>query len=228
MSRARRGRPLISRGARAALRVLTALVALVTLAWGSSAEAAEDDGLYGRFDGDLTLHAGAGVAVLSGGAALAARLETLYLSTAGIYGHYADALGQKDPSVSRSIAAGLVIQPLFLARFASDWEHGPARLDLFVDSLALSVGTFWHAPAGGSLGADPGLELAVALGLPLFADATGPFLDVRAAVRWRATDLHPSTAQGNIFDRGALLSITLAWHHVIPTHIVDAGDRVPQ
>jgi hypothetical protein len=130
--------------------------------------------------------------------------------------------------VSRSIAAGLVIQPLFLARFASDWEHGPARLDLFVDSIALSVGTFWHAPRGGSLGADPGLELAVALGFPLLADATGPFLDVRAAVRWRATDLHPLTAQGDILDRGALLSITLAWHHVVPAHIVDAGDRVPQ
>jgi hypothetical protein len=210
------------------LAIAAAVLALAALAWEGSARAAESDGLYGRFDGDVTLHAGAGVAVVSGGAALAARLEALYLSTAGIYGHYTDALGQEGPLVERSIAAGLVMQPLFLARFASDWERGPARLDLFADSLALSIGAFWYTPRGGSLGGDPGLELALAFGLPLFADATGPFIDVRAALRWRPSDLHPSTAQGNIFDRGALLSITLAWHHVMAVHIVDAGDRSPR
>lgn len=204
-------------------------VAVASLGSMSAARAAEDDGLYGRFDGDVALHVGAGAALAKGGPALAGRLEALYLSTAGLYAHYADSLGQGDVAVARSISAGVALQPLFLARFAKNWESGPARLDLFVDSLAIQLGAFWHEPRGSSFAKEPGLELALGLSFPLFEDATGPYLDARAALRWRPIDLRSSTDAGaDLFDRGALLTLSVSWHHVIATHLVDASDRSPR
>lgn len=214
---------------RASAAIAFGITSLAAATLTGRASAAESDGLYGRFDGDLTLHAGAGLALMKSGPGLAARLEALYLSSAGIYGHYADALGDQHADVARSIAVGLTLEPLFLGRFATDLERGPARLDLFVDSLALQLGAFWHAgspSAGGSFADVPGVELALAMGFPLFADATGPYIDVRAALRWRSVDLRSYAPEGaNLFDRGAVLSVSLAWHHVIAAHIVDAGDR---
>lgn len=215
----------MSRSVRAAIALACAALASAASA---TALASERDGLYGRFDGDLELHLGAGVAVAHGGPMLAARLDALYLSTAGIYTHYADAVGADGPSVERSIAAGFLIQPLFLGRFASDLERGPARLDLFVDSFALGLGAFWHMPRGGAFEETPGLEASVGLGFPFFEDGTGPVVGVRGALRWRAVDLDNSTASGDIFEKGALLTITLAWHHIVRVHLVDAGDRLPR
>lgn len=205
------------------------VVAVVSLSSIPAGRAAEDDGLYGRFDGDLALHVGAGAALMKGGPALAARLEALYLSTAGVYAHYADSLAQSDAAVVRSISAGVALQPLFLARFAKNWEGGPARLDLFADSFAIHLGGFWHEPRGSTFTNEPGLELALALSFPLFAEATGPFLDARAALRWRPIDLRSSPEGGaSLFDRGALLTLSVSWHQIIATHLVDAADRSPR
>lgn len=187
---------------------------------------AADDGVYGRFDGDVELHLGAGVAVAGGGPMLAAHLEALYLSTAGIYARYTDALGSEGPSVERSIAAGLALQPLFLGRYAKNMEQGPARLDLLLDSIAIDVGAFWHAPKDMPFETYPGLEVGLGLSLPILAQADGPVVTVRGALRWRAADLSAATATGDIIDRGAHLAITLAWHQIIRAHIVDAGDRL--
>jgi hypothetical protein len=183
------------------------------------------DGLYGRFDGDLELRAQAGVAFAGGGPALAAYLAMVYLSTAGIYVHYTDALGSGAPSVARSLATGVHLSPLFLARAAVNGEHGPAFVDLFVDSLAFEMGAFWALPNRGAWDEHPGLEAALGAALPLFARSTGPFIGVRAALRWRPVDF-TAGAPGNLVDRGAVLSLTLGWHQVLRTHLVDAGDRV--
>jgi len=180
---------------------------------------AEGDGVYGRLDGDLELRAEAGAGFASGGPALAAGAAALYLNTAGVYAHYTDALGSHGADVTRSIAAGLILQPFFLARYGSDFEHGPARLDLLVDSFGLEIGSFWAAPRGFGLRAAPGLELAATLAVPLLARASGPFLAFRGALRLRQDD-----AAGAV-DRAGLLSLTLSFHQVIPIHLVDAGDR---
>ena len=45
------------------------------------------------------------------------------------------------------------------------------------------------------------------------------------ALRWRAADLDGLGANGPL-DRGALLSLTLSWHQIVPAHLVDADDRV--
>lgn len=187
--------------------------------------AGADDGAYGRLDGDLDLSIGAGVAVAAGAPGLAARASAVYAQMAGLYLGYADALGQQDALVDRSIAAGVALKPLFWGRFANELERGPAHLDLFIDSFVFEVGAFWAAPRGRDLVVDPGLEIAAGFGFPILADATGPFIEVRGAMRYRREDL-AGTSAADAGERGAMLTITLAWHHVVMAHIADAGDRV--
>lgn len=147
-----------------------------------------------------------------------------YLCTAGVYLHYADALGTRGPRVARLFAAGLEIALLFLARYASDLARsGPPRSALS-HSIALGVGAFWDEPRDGPFGARPGLEIALDSAVPGILDrATGPFLGVRGALRWRDGDL--ASARGDVVDWGALLSFTLGWHHLVRTHLVDPGER---
>ena len=196
---------------------LAATLAALTAA--TSARAA-DDGVYGRLDGDLELRAEAGAGFASGGPSLAAGVSALYLGTAGLYVHYTDALGSRGADVTRSIAAGLHLEPLFLARYASDLEHGPARLDLLVDSFGVELGSFWSAPRGYGLTAEPGLELAATLAIPLLERANGPFLALRGALRLRQDDAAAA------LDRAGLFSLTLSFRTMVPVHIVDGGDRL--
>ncbi len=182
------------------------------------------DGAYGRLEGDLDLGLAAGGAYTSNAPALLARGTATYVATAGLYAVYADALGSSDARIDRSLTAGITLKPLFWARFANAWETGPARFDLFLDSFVFEIGALWSAPHGRALDARPGLEIAAGLGFPIFSDATGPFVEVRAALRYRREDLD-GTGRSDIFDRGAILSVALAWHHVVSVHIADAGDR---
>lgn len=213
-----------ARARRARAAALTGAAALATAFAGAPQARAADDGVYGRFDGDLDLRAGAGASFATGGPALCARAAAVYLGTAGLYAHYTDALGDDEAPVARSIAGGVFIQPLFLGRYASDLEHGPPTLDLLLDSVALGIGAFWEAPQGRGLAKEPGLELSLSLDVPLLADATGAFLGVRGALRWSAPAL--AGVEGARDEQRALLSVTLSWHHVLRVHLVDAGDRV--
>jgi hypothetical protein len=193
-----------------------ALAALTT----TTSARAEEDGVYGRLDGDLELRVEAGAGFASGGPSLAAGVSALYLGTAGFYAHYTDALGTPGADVTRSIAAGLHLEPLFLARYASDLEHGPARLDLLIDSFGVEIGSFWSAPRGYGLAAEPGLELAATLAVPLRARVSGPFLALRGALRLRQDDA------ASALERTGLFSLTLSFRTVLPVHLVDAGDRL--
>jgi hypothetical protein len=199
------------------------------LAASAPGAAAGADGVYGRLDGDLELRAEAGVSLGPGKKALApslaAGVTALYLGTAGVYARYGDALGTSAPAETRSIAAGVHLQPLFLARFANNLERGPAHLDLFLDSFALLLGAFWSAPRGHSLSPTPGLELGVGLGIPILPRATGPFIGLRGAVRIRTPGSDPA---GGPLERAAYLAVTFEWRHVIASHLVDANDRAPR
>lgn len=197
----------------------TALVA-ATLA--AAPARAEGDGLYGRFAGDVELRGAAGVAVAAGGPMIAGELGARYLGSAGFFVGYADAAGGQRPRVLRSIAAGVEVAPLFLTRYASNAEHGPAHLDLLLDSLAFGVGAFWAQPQGGPFGARPGVEIALSLAIPVLPRIDGPILGVRAALRWRDEDLGGRPEA--FVERGALLSFTVGWRHVVHTHLVDPGD----
>jgi hypothetical protein len=207
-------------------RVLLGAGLSLCFALAASPARAEDavDGAYGRFDGDLDLRVGAGAGFARGGPSLSAFVSTLYLSSAGVYVNYMDALSGDGPAVVRSISAGLVVEPLFLGRFALDTEHGPARLDLALDSFALGIGAFWAQPRGGRFEGEPGLEVSAGIGLPFFARATGPVLGVRGALRVRRLAL-AGAEPFNLLDQGAYLSVTLAWRHILPVHLVDVSDR---
>lgn len=213
-----------ARERRGAAWTLAGAAALAALA-GTSTARADGDGAYGRLDGDLALRAGAGASLASGGPALCAHGAAAYLSTAGLYAHYTDALGAQGATVARSIAGGVFIQPLFLSRYASNLELGTPWLDLFIDSIALGVGSFWEAPSAAGLASAPGIELSLSLDVPLLGHATGPFLGVRGALRWRGSELAGEASPRD--EQRALVAVTLSWHHVVWAHIVDAGDRTP-
>lgn len=208
---------------RAAQRI--ALGALLAAAAATPCRAEEGDGAYGRLDGDLDLSLGAGAALAAGAPAFVARATSVYAEMAGAHIEYTDSFGQAGARIDRSAAAGVTLKPLFWLRFSKGWETWNPRVDLFFDSFVFEVGAFWAAPRGRSIEAEPGLELAMGLGVPLFADATGPWLEVRGAFRYRREDL-TGLVPGDIADRGAMLAFTLAWHHVVPVHIADAGDRL--
>lgn len=197
-----------------------ALVAAIALGAPRAARA-EGDGIYGRFDGDLDLSVGAGPAVAAGGLAAGAAARALYLGTAGLVGTWVDALGA-DRSIARSLSLAVEVRPLFLARWGTDRERGPARLDLALDSIALAIGPAWTARRGGSLGA-AAIEVAGSLEVPLAGRATGPWIGARGALRFPSDDFG---AGGSLADRGAELLFTLAWHQVVSARLVDPGDAL--
>lgn len=203
------------------------LAAALTFALAGPARAAEGDGLYGRLDGDLDLRLEAGGAFARGGPALAAGVTALYLQTAGLYAHYTDALGSAGPAVTRSVAVGALVTPLFLARYGKDMQYGGPYPDMLLDSIGLELGAFWDAPRGGGLGPIPGLEIAAVASVPLFPRASGLFVGLRGALRFRDNAMSGG-APGDLLDRGAVLSVTLSWHQLVLVHLVDAGDELPR
>ncbi len=186
--------------------------------------AADDDGAYGRYDDDLDLRIGAGVAIMQEGPALSAFASALLLSSAGVYVHYADSFDDTR-RIPRSISAGLVIEPMFLARTAFNLQIGNGRLDLAIDSFAIGLGAYWTIPRLPTNPMnEPGLEFSLGFGLPFRAQASGPVLGVRGALRASPAAMGGSEKFG-LVEQGAYLSITLAWRQLVTTHLVDARDR---
>ena len=201
----------------------TSLVTASSLAFARAAYASDDDGAYGRLDGDLAIHAGSGVAVMSGGPHLAFQVELLYLSTAGVYARYTDALGQKKSVFERSVSTGVEVRPLFLGRYAKNFEQGPARLDLFLDSFSIEVGAVWGQPQKQSVPTLPGLEFGLGAEFPLLTKASGPFIGTYGALR--LTDLAGHDDRG-LGKQGSMLLFTFSWHQMVRAHLVDASDRL--
>jgi hypothetical protein len=142
------------------------------------------DGVYGRFDGSLTLAAGAGAELEAGEPRGSLRLSLHYLWTAGAYARYSDAFGSADRRPARVGSFGIDLRPLFLPRFALDNEQGPALYDLALDSLSLTAGAYFAQPQAADFGDERGFETGIGLGVPLFAAARGLWLDARAERRF--------------------------------------------
>jgi hypothetical protein len=168
------------------------LVALLACARATAAETGPrrrhaplpgSDGVYGRLDGSLSLALSAGAELEAGEPRGALHLALHYLWTAGIYGRYSDAFGGDGERPLRVLSLGVDVRPLFLPRFALDLEQGPALLDLTLDSFSLSAGAYFAQPRAGSLGAERGFELGLGAGVPLLAEAAGPWLQARAERR---------------------------------------------
>lgn len=142
------------------------------------------DGVYGRFDGSLALGASAGAELEAGEPRGALKLSAHYLWTAGVYGRYSDAFGGAEERPTRVASLGIDARPLFLPRFALDLEHGPALLDLALDSFSLNAGAYFAEPRGGAFGDERGFEAGLGFGVPLLAKAAGPWLEARAERRF--------------------------------------------
>jgi hypothetical protein len=140
----------------------------------------QHDGVYGRFDGDLTLSIGLGAELHDGprGALIG---RALYYHTAGLTLSYADGLGG-DVTPKRVASAGIELRPLFLPRWSLDLECGCPLIDLTLDSLSLGAGLF-VARRGEPSESKTGAELSVGLGIPLFAKAEGLWLEGRGFFR---------------------------------------------
>jgi len=179
------------------------------------------DGAYGRFDGDLTLSLAAGATVGPGGPSAAVLGRVLFFDTAGIYAAYTDALGRAQAPLARTFAAGITLRPLFIPRWALDLERGPAILDMTLDAIGFDLGVIWPAKPDGSFAERPGMEAALGTEVPFLGRANGPFLGVRGALRWHASEL-AWRAEAPL---QPVLFLTLAWHGLVDANIVDAGDR---
>ncbi len=196
----------------------------VGLLMSTSARATGDDGAYGRYDGDLDLRIGAGAAFMQEGPALSAFASALLLSSAGLYVNYDDAFDDRR-RVPRSFSTGLVIEPLFLARTAFNLEIGRGRLDLLIDSFAIGLGAYWTIPRlPTNPRNEPGIEFSLGFSVPFFAEAPGPMLGVRGALRASPGALGGAEKFG-LLDQGAYLSLTLGWRELVTVHMVDARDR---
>jgi hypothetical protein len=172
----------------------------------------------------------------SRGESLAVRLSMLYLSSAGFFGQYNESFGIDSQPISRSVVGGVELRPLFLGRWAEDMEHGPAHLDLWLDSLSLTLGlhNLWrhdrHCVA--DTGTDDatrdchgfGMELSLGMDLPLLPRASSPFIALRGAVRWSLE--HLETVRPTPPPMG-LITLSLGYHHLFAAHLVDAADPLP-
>jgi hypothetical protein len=183
---------------------------------------------YGRVQGDVTLVAGVGGALASGGARAEGELRARYLESAGLFGTYEDGpIVGSSAAPRRIIAAGLELRPLFLYRWLQGHETHRARLDLAIDSIGLELGLVWPQPPGGPFEPTPGLEAGLGVEVPLLLDATGLWLAFHGGIRWSDEALSSGRVDTHE-QREAYLSITLAWHQVVVAHIVDVGDRAPR
>ncbi len=163
------------------------------------------DGVYDRFDGDLDLGLALGAEFGSAGrVAPALRASAHYFSIAGVY-----VSGRVNPgggSAPSLFGAGVDLRPLFVPRWAKGYETGPDFLDLTLDSLSLSVGAFWSERASRSPNSDRGFDAELGCGLPLLATASGPWLEVRGALRY------PDAGS-----REEALIVAFAWHGFVTT-----------
>jgi len=159
------------------------------------------DGVYGRFDGRLELALAAGGEIEAGHGRASLRLSAHYLSTAGAYVRYADAFAAHDDFSRRLVSIGIDLKPLFLPRFARDYERGPATLDLLLDSISLNAGAYFAGRRTSGSERERGFEAGLGLGLPLCGHVRGLWLEARGERRFA--------------DHGAsdwVVSAYLSWH----------------
>jgi hypothetical protein len=168
--------------------------------------ASNDDGVYGRFQGDTDISLKLGGMIRDGGLAGSVGGSMHYYSLFGVTGDYTESL-VADSLHARSVSAGMELRPLFLPRWALGLERGPAWLDLILDSAALGFGAYFtDAEAQGR--SSRGAWLSLGLGAPLLASASGPWLELRGLRRF--PDHNSLGAEAH----NALL-MYLSWHHVL-------------
>lgn len=202
-------------------------LALAFLVAADSARA-EEDGSYGRLEHDTSVSVEVGASLAAAprdrrGGGLTVRGRGTYLHSLGLVGQYDEGFGAAP--FGRSAAGSIELRPLFLGRWARAMQQGPARLDLLIDSTALTMGLYGAWPIASDCRRCPdfGMEAGVGFEVPFFAQASGPYLGVRAAVRWslldRSADLPAPPATG-------LFTLTIGYRQLFMSHLADIADRL--
>ncbi|HVJ19642.1 MAG TPA: hypothetical protein VM686_29680 [Polyangiaceae bacterium] len=175
-----------------------------------------NDGVYGRFDGDLDLGFGAG-GRFDGSSerfSLGTRLSAHYFSLAGVYLEYADAFGQSD-TAARSLGFGVDVRPLFVPRWSQDMQGGSAFGNLTLDSISLALGAYYAQPEDMDFGDERGFSASLGIAFPLALYATGPWLELRGGLEL------PDRGD----TRGTVLAL-LSFHYVAVTPLSPESERV--
>ena len=185
------------------------------------------DGVYGRLDGDTVFSLEAGGGVVGGttvAPGLAGTLRARHLDMAGAFLGYERASA---PTRFDALSFGVDLRPLVFARIFSDWEHGPATLDLLVDSIGLEMGAAWLRP-GDPWGSGSGLAWVLGTGVDVpCAWSRGTGLAVRVAVRWYHAEGWDaqSPRAGVVADDTVTLSVLLVGRTVARVGTVPSGSR---
>jgi hypothetical protein len=189
------------------------------------ARADDTGGTYGRIEGDLTVAASVGATVTPDGTRGALDARVRYLDTAGLFATYEDGFGTStDPT--RVFVSGLELRPMFLGRWLLNMESGRPYADLILDSIGLDLGLLMVQPKGGSMSGLPGLQVGLSAEVPIFPRASGPWVRVHGGMRFDESTVVYGTNAAT-WGHAPFLTITLGWHQVLATHIVDIGDTPP-
>ena len=202
-----------------------ACAAWAVVAPASAAETAEPP--YGRVEGDASLVVGLGAVAASRGPRAEAELRVRYLETAGVFVTYEDAFGAGAATPQRVLAGGFEIRPLFLLRWLRGMERAQPWSDLVIDSLGLELGATWAEPSAPAIPWQAGALLGLGVEVPLGTRATGPWVGVHGGLRWSEAALATGAVR-SADERSVVLALTLAWHELVMTHVVDLGDRAPK
>ena len=209
-------------------RVAACAIALASLSLASHASARDDDGAYGRLDGDVTLVAGLGGGLIAGPSRgfASAEVRARYFDAAGVALAYeeSDALSRATTSGAsrRALIGAIELRPLFPVRFLRHMEVGRSVGNLVLDSIGLDLGAVSSMREGNGV-RRLGLLFGLGCELPLSGEANGVWLRVSTSVRWSAERLEGDSSDDS--GRTVVFGIGLAWHEVIGAHVVDAGDR---
>lgn len=177
-------------------RLATALASVVLV--GTTAQAQEGDGLYGRFDASTSVVLGAGASIgfgddgRSAGAVVDARVRVLDAGGVGFTLH-TDGAG-----VAR-LVSGIELRPFFPALFLQDLFTGRPYVDLLVQSLGIDLGVDVGLASGAPLGFAWGFSIEVPLLTPEhFAHGLGLRLGLRRSRL--LTDSRPNTGVATDLD----------------------------
>lgn len=192
------------------------------------ASAGGEDATYGRIEGDLAIRAGAGASFGPRAPRGILDVRLRYLQSAGFFVTYEEGFGGS--SLTRLLAVGLELRPLFLGRWLQGLEFGAAWPDLLLDSFALEVGAFFGQPrqgdALGSFGDRYGLSAGVGLEVPIVPRASGLSVSMHFGARWDRKSLGTESVTAD--DRALYFSVLVTWQQIFGSHAVDLGDETPR
>jgi len=166
-------------------------IALACLLWPALAQADDGDGVYDRFDRDLTVAADVGGGMVLDGvdprATVTADLRFRIIDAAGpaigLRWGPADDVG----SGHGHVFVGVELRPLFPALFLLDMSTGNEWVDLFIQSFGIELGAaLFVFDDDFGVGLAVGLSLSIPLLLPSWTE--GPFQSIALRLGARRVD----------------------------------------